>query len=610
MSTFSPFVLLVHLIVLSGWTTLVGLIALSVGVEFASADTQEVRIALVIANQEYEKITPLDNPINDAKAIKEKLENLSFTVTYAENLNRTDFGTEITEFTENSKEADIALLFYTGHGIGWKSRTYLIPVDATIGQSSDAEFEAVSLVYIANSMKAKRTLIFLDACRNNKESEEYGRLAEPSYSGNKRILFAYATQPGSTAKDGAGNHSPYTKALLDHIDTQESVFIMLSKVAEAVKKEPGKYQKPYTHYSYFGDTPLFLNPPPNPDPIQRALEVAKEFENKSVDTRKSIAKYDAVIKQFEELKDKKPEQEKAFQDAQERIKALKVIEVTRAFPPETKDKRAMIFIPGGTFQAGCGKEDEDNSRCEKGRIETERDDKKGESLDTKTTDPFWIDKREVTVAAYEQCVDDKEACESDVTSISSRKRVENYCTWNQRHIDPLLPINCVSQNQAAKYCKWAGKRLPTGKEWEKAARGKDAREFPWGSGENIQVANIADETLPSHDDWHTFETNMQIEISDGYSDKHMDLAPVGSYPAGASPYGALDMAGNVWEWVSDSYEDGGKTYIYRRGGSWLSNFSRARTFFYVTPEQEEKSDNIGFRCAKTHRIIEGKGPAD
>jgi formylglycine-generating enzyme required for sulfatase activity len=234
----------------------------------------------------------------------------------------------------------------------------------------------------------------------------------------------------------------------------------------------------------------------------------------------------------------------------------------------------MVYVPEGEFLMGS---DDEKAFS----------DEKPEHL--VYLDAYWIYQTEVTNRQYIQCIQ-AEGCKLSV--------------WGEKPDDDY-PVTQVLPRDGRNYCKWAGGRLPTEAEWEKAARGTDGRKYPWGN-EPItgERANFCD--VNCDEEWG----NPDINQDDGYA----RTAPVGSYPAGASPYGALDMAGNVWEWVSDSYAPDyysnspyrnpkgpqGDDYIeLTRGGSWLS-----RTSFRITNRfsldgavfDEIMFETFGFRC--------------
>jgi len=239
----------------------------------------------------------------------------------------------------------------------------------------------------------------------------------------------------------------------------------------------------------------------------------------------------------------------------------------------------MVEVPAGTFQMGC------NSA-----VDTEC--KPHESpYHAVTLSAYKIGKYEVTVGEYQKCVDDG-ACNNNgaeehyISHVDSEDRCNFGMSDRTDH-----PINCVTWFGAKAFCEWAGGRLPTEAEWEKAARGTDGRKYPWGNEErSCDYAMIS-------------ACGVEATIA------------VGSKEAGVSPYGAYDMVGNVWEWVEDWYSESyygtspakdptgpeAGTYRVLRGGSWAADDpsdARVSSRFYYDFDGYYNKPSYGFRCAK------------
>lgn len=212
---------------------------------------------------------------------------------------------------------------------------------------------------------------------------------------------------------------------------------------------------------------------------------------------------------------------------------------------EGRDGMILIYIPAGYFYRG--EEDADSLK---------------KPHKTVFEDAFWIDKTEVTNRMYLHCVEDH-ACSPPLADGFTAPK-----DFYKQPENAELPVNYVSWNNANEYCKWAGRRLPFESEWEKAARGTDDRIYPWG---NVPPT----ETLVN------------------FGNRFGNLSPVGSFPAGDSPYGASDMLGNVWEYVNSESDN-----VILKGGGYFDEPPQltisAQTETY--PEYNRSAD-FGFRCA-------------
>ena len=238
----------------------------------------------------------------------------------------------------------------------------------------------------------------------------------------------------------------------------------------------------------------------------------------------------------------------------------------------SRDGMEMVYVPPGEFILGTSDAEID------AWLKEHPSDKREWLTDEQPQrrihlDGFWIDRYEVTVGQY------RKFCQA------TGRKMPNVPAWDWRDDRPMV---LVTWTDAAAYAKWAGKRLPTEAEWEKAARGTDGRIYPWGN---------------------TWDGGRCANRSNSKSTK-----PVGSYPSGASPYGVLDMAGNAQEWCADWYDShyygsapssnpkgpGAGNARVLRGGSWMHvepwGFLAACRYVYMVPDA--RTNIVGFRCAR------------
>jgi len=288
-------------------------------------------------------------------------------------------------------------------------------------------------------------------------------------------------------------------------------------------------------------------------------------------------------------------------------------EAARCRPSPSERGSPMCKVPAGEFWMGANRKIKDS--CDD-------DEKPGRMV---RMVEYYIDQHEVTVAEYKECVESG-CCSPEGLNMPFWMGTEQpgtawACNWGKLDRKDH-PINCLSWEQARAYCSWAGKRLPSEAEWEKAARGVDGRIYPWGNQGIVSlgkkkkaVGNFADQTA-------------QKKIPRGnaikhYRDGYISTSPVESFPLGRSPFGLYDSIGNVWEWCSDGYDPdfhkntpdknpkGPASARYRtvRGGSWISKEETLRTSYRFGEWPPGRNANVGFRCAVSLHELTKQRPA-
>jgi formylglycine-generating enzyme required for sulfatase activity len=246
------------------------------------------------------------------------------------------------------------------------------------------------------------------------------------------------------------------------------------------------------------------------------------------------------------------------------------------------DGVVMVYVPGGTFPMGstaaqidaamslCEQYPDEYGKCKTPGFEAES------PQHAVTLDSFWVDRTEVTSTQYALCAADG-ACRESRLADDPAYGGDDY------------PVAGIPWQDARDYCAWAGGRLPTEAEWEYAARGIEGNVYPWGGEFDCAGGNFWDDTS-------------------GCDDGYREPAPVGSFPAGISWCGALDMAGNAWEWVADAYgaypaeaqtnptgpASGSERIL--RGGSWGYHQPFVRTAYRYPVPPTANYLGVGFRC--------------
>ena len=601
------------------------------------------RVALVVGNSTYEHIGRLPNPANDAADLSAALRRLGFDVTVAQDAGRTALTEALRAFTRRSTGADVALVFYAGHGMEMDGVNYLLPVDARLERDTDVRYETVTLDdVLASTSGAGLRLVILDACRNNPLARSMTRTVRTRNVSNgafgdlddallgDETLVAYSAEAGTVADDGAGRNSPYAAALLAHLEERLEVGMLFRRVRERVLNATDGRQRPHEYHSLLGEHYLGVAS------VGGGLASAggAGVPAASVAARGSspvLAQQETVF--WESVRESaNPAELEAYLArwpngvyaplARTRVATLRP--AAAVDPPTTSDTRPqeievfrdcpdcpeMVVIPAGEFQMGSNRGDDEvyGNEHPRHRVSVGR---------------FALGRYEVTRGEYEAFVSatghsDGRRCRTDDGRGNWEWRWRNGASWR----DPRFPqgddhpVVCVSWEDAQSYVRWLSRktgeryRLPSEAEWEYAARaGTETRRY-WGESASGQCgrANGADASLRrEYQRVEGLDFDHAVSCDDGMA----HTAPAGSYEANA--FGLFDVLGNVWEWTEDCRNenyarapDNGSAWTrgdcgrrMLRGGSWFNTPRIVRSALRFPRTPGIRDSDAGFRVART-----------
>jgi formylglycine-generating enzyme required for sulfatase activity len=608
----------------------------------------EKRVALVIGNAAYAPPAALRNPVNDARDMAQVLRGLGFDVIVREDATQRQMQQALREFAGRLAAGGVGLFYFAGHGVQVKGKNYLIPVGVSIDTEAEAEDEAIDVNGVLSRMAeagSRVNIVVLDACRNNPFARGFRSATRGLASvgdAPSGTLVAYATAPGRVAADGTGRNGVYTDELLKAMRepglTLEDVF---KRVIRNVRQATREQQVPWFLSSVGGDfvfaprpgeAAIASTPPPAvPEPrvtvVPRAagslvIRSPKEAVEVWLGERRlgeagptgdlevdSVAVGTHHVRAAARRPGVKSWERGVLVAAGQRAEVTIDIELLGpAKVVKGDDGAEMVLVPAGEFRMGSTREEVDRTIAECRKHSSNPSEAQCRDWFERELPQhrvlladFYIDRYETTNALFEAFV---RATRHQTTA----EREGNGGAWQQKDgkwqwlnvsgaswrapygpgasAPSDHPVVQVSWHDAEAYCKWAGKRLPTEAEWEKAARGADARRYPWG------------------EEWAAVRANGNMTVK--------APRPVGLYPGGVSPYGVHDMTGNVYEWVADWFDasyyrrspernpkglDSGTMRVLR-GGSWRFSPLSLRTASRHGSTPDYRTNRIGVRCAR------------
>lgn len=323
-------------------------IAIAVTTGWLAPASAETKVALIIGNSSYQNVSELPNPVHDASDVAAAFRRLGFSVRLVTDTSYDGMRRALLEFSQNARGADMAAVFFAGHGMEVGGENWLIPVDAELKSDLDTEQEAISLrsVMLTVSAATRLGLVVLDACRNNpflakmKRSIKVRAVSrglspvEPT----SNVLVAYAAKDGTTAADGEARNSPFTAALLKYVETPGlEVSFIFRNVRDDVIAATNNEQQPFIYGSLSRDL-IYLKSPPVASVPPSSDELAWSLIQETIDQaalKRFIARY--------------PDSQRR-KDAEARITALEAAHEAKPIPPG-EDEVTWALLRETTDQA-------------------------------------------------------------------------------------------------------------------------------------------------------------------------------------------------------------------------------------------------------------------